>query len=262
MLSEKVLLLCCNKWLPCAGRGPVWMTHREGSIPTPLWFCGRGNLHTDRAAMGVYPLTWAALLLFWRFHPMICNFVPRKFPLPFRFGEETHLQPLCFVRALSPAPGLPCPSQPWALPSQAHTWADILPWPWPWPVPIWGAQCLGLGLGLPPAALLLPGAAGRAWPARPCPASRLPPWAPAPCPWGSSRPALCPGSACGNTAGSSSSVTWRRRAVYRYGAHSPFFCVTGTGAASSALTGRLCGWPRAGRTFTAWAVKGLACHSF
>lgn len=155
----------------------------------------------------------------------------------------------------------PCLQLPAALP---YLWADIPPWPWPWPWPvaIWGAHCLGLGLGLPPAALLLPGAAGRAWPVRPCPASWLPRWAPAACPWGSSRPALCPGSACGNTAVSSSSVTRRRRAVYRYGAHSPFFCVTGTRAASSAPTGHLCGWPRAGRTFTAWAVKGLACHSF
>lgn len=101
MLSENVLLPFCNYWPQYVGRGPGWLAQGEGSILPPLWFGCRGTLHTeDRAAMCVYPLSWAVLLPFWGFHPMICNFVPWKFPLPFGFGEAAHLQPLCFFTAL------------------------------------------------------------------------------------------------------------------------------------------------------------------
>ena len=43
------------------------------------------------------------------------------------------LSPRDTVAGLVSSSQQPCPSQPWALPSQAYLQAHILAWAWPWP---------------------------------------------------------------------------------------------------------------------------------
>lgn len=64
----------------------------------------------------------------------------------------------------------PCPAQPWVLPSQAHLWGHGPSWPHPIHIPkevhdVWNWGCPQC----PQAVLLLAGAVGWSWAARPCP---------------------------------------------------------------------------------------------
>lgn len=184
----------------------------------------------------------AVLFPFWGFNPTICDFVPWKFPLPFRFGERKHLLPLCFVRALSPAPHSP------ALPSHGPSWV--------------GLTCgLTLESALGPSEMLNAWGWGYLQPPCSCLGQQDR--------FGLQGPAQPPGYHDGpHLPVSEAAAGWhcalavlaitqqapaplrpkKRRAVLRYEAHLSFLCIIGTAVTSSSLSDCLCGWEMAAGT--------------